>query len=127
MYTISSLCSLQLLMILLVFSKRDLYSLPEIKLLLNNYISSHNLVNARDQAYINLDSLLLSCVSAKSKGKSKKDDEAEVPILEFMKRDELAKKVAGQMQSWHEIKIEGKDPMSKFVQSIRSTLPESYR
>ncbi|TFK37567.1 hypothetical protein BDQ12DRAFT_736100 [Crucibulum laeve] len=92
-------------------NKSTLYTLTEIKSLINEYIASHNLVNAREQAYINLDNLFLSCIVSKSKGKSKGEEPANVP--EFMKRDELTKKVVEKMQSWYEVRADGKDLVCK--------------
>lgn len=90
--------------------------MTEIRALLNSYIATHNLVNLREQAYINLDDLLYSCVSAKTKGKAKnKDVEPEPPISKFMKRDELIRNVLDKMQSWYEIRVEGKDPVTKYA------------
>jgi len=86
----------------------------QIRSLLNSYITANNLVNPNDHAYINLDDLLYSCVSAKSKGKAKsKDVERESEISRFMKRDELMKEIVGKMQSWYAIRTEGKDPVTK--------------
>jgi len=86
----------------------------QIRSLLNSYITKNNLVNVNDQAYINLDELLYSCVSAKSKGKAKgKDAESESELSRFLKRDELTKSVIGKMQSWYAIRAEGKDPVTK--------------
>jgi translation initiation factor 2D len=84
---------------------------------LNSYIAANNLVNANDQAYINLDELLYSCLSAKSKGKAKgKDVEPESELSRFMKRDELTRGIIGKMQSWYAIRAEGKDPVTKSEQ-----------
>jgi len=95
-------------------SKSTLYSITEIRDLLNSYITTHNLVNLRDPAYINLDDLLYSCASAKTEGKAKnKDVEPEPTTSKFMKRDELIRNVLEKMQSWHEIRVEGKDPVTK--------------
>ncbi|KAF8904712.1 hypothetical protein CPB84DRAFT_1814350 [Gymnopilus junonius] len=61
-------------------SKSDLYTALELRSLLNAYIISHNLVNPHEQAYINLDELLYSCLrsakikTAKSKGKSRENE-----------------------------------------------------
>ena len=89
--------------------------MTEIRALLNSYITTHNLVNLRDQAYINLDDLLYSCVSARTKGKAKnKDVEPEPPMSKFMKRDEVIRNVLEKMQSWYEIRVEGKDPVTKY-------------
>ena len=90
--------------------------MTEIRALLNSYITTHNLVNLREQAYINLDDLLYSCVTAKTKGKAKsKDVEPESTMPKFMKRDELARAVLERMQSWYEIRVEGKDPVIKYA------------
>ncbi|PPQ94260.1 hypothetical protein CVT25_004917 [Psilocybe cyanescens] len=97
-------------------SKTELYTIPEIRALVNSYIMAHNLVNAREQAYINLDDLLYSCVSAKQKAgkaKNKDSDQAETETPRFMKRDELTKNIAAKMQSWYEIRAEGRDPVTK--------------
>jgi hypothetical protein len=109
-------------------SPTALYTLPEIKSLLNTYITTHSLVNPREQSYINIDALLLSGISSSSKSKSKSkgkgnsiEQELETPTIEFMKRDELTAKVLQNMQSWHEVKVEGGDPVLKYV-SCRSTL-----
>jgi translation initiation factor 2D len=92
--------------------------MTEIRDLLNSYITKHNLVNLRDAAYINLDDLLYSCVSAKKEGKGKnKDVEPESTVSKFMKRDELTRNVLERMQSWHEIRVEGKDPITKYVKN----------
>ena len=97
-----------------LFSKSTLYLMTEIRALLTSYITTHNLVNPREQAYINLDDLLYSFVSAKSKGKAKsKDLEPEPTMSKFMKRDELVRAVLEKMQSWYEIRVEGKDPVTK--------------
>ncbi|KAK0466225.1 eukaryotic translation initiation factor SUI1 family protein [Desarmillaria tabescens] len=95
-------------------STSDLYSIPEIRTLLNNYITSKDIINQHDRAYINLDDLLRSCVVAKAP-LSKKGKEPEPPQQshEFMRRDELYKKVLERMQSWYEVRAEGKDPVVK--------------
>ncbi|SJL15774.1 uncharacterized protein ARMOST_19279 [Armillaria ostoyae] len=94
-------------------STSDLYSIPEIRALLNNYITSNDIVNQRDPAYINLDDLLRSCVVAKPSS-SKKGKEPEPPQShDFMRRDDLYKKVLERMQSWYEVRAEGKDPVVK--------------
>ncbi|PBL00217.1 eukaryotic translation initiation factor SUI1 family protein [Armillaria gallica] len=94
-------------------STSDLYSIPEIRALLNNYITSKDIVNQRDPAYINLDDLLRSCVVAKPSS-SKKGKEPEPPRShDFMRRDDLYNKVLERMQNWYEVRAEGKDPVVK--------------
>ncbi|KIM41927.1 hypothetical protein M413DRAFT_445131 [Hebeloma cylindrosporum] len=94
-------------------NKSDLLSAVQIRSLLNSYIAANNLVNVNDQAYINLDELLYSCLSAKSKGKGKAKDVDSEELSKFMKRDELTKTIIAKMQSWHAIRAEGKDPVTK--------------
>ncbi|KXN90431.1 Eukaryotic translation initiation factor 2D [Leucoagaricus sp. SymC.cos] len=77
-------------------STSDLYSLDDIRTRLNDYFTSRELINKRDKAYINLNPPLLTLVEEKTP-------------LEFMKRDELMKKVVEQMQGWYEVKAEGRD------------------
>lgn len=93
--------------------------MTEIRALLSSYITTHNLVNLREQAYINLDDLLFSFVSSKTKGKTKsKDVEPEPPMSKFMKRDELTRTVLEKMQSWYEIRVQGKDPITKYAKYL---------
>ncbi|KAI0830089.1 eukaryotic translation initiation factor SUI1 family protein [Trametes gibbosa] len=82
----------------------ELYSIADIKTMLNDYISSRRLINANDQQYINVgsDQALAGAVSVKGE---------ETP--EFMKRDELLKRVRAHMQTWHEVSADGKDVVRK--------------
>jgi len=87
-------------------NKGNLYSRVQIRSSLNSYIAANNLVNPNNQAYISLDNLVYSCVSAKSKSKAKgKDVEPKSEISRFtkQKRDELMKEIVGKMQSWYAI------------------------
>jgi translation initiation factor 2D len=96
-------------------------------MLLNRYFTSKELINKRDQGYINLNPPLLTCVASKPPGdvakkvaKGGKSSataeqqavEEKVP-LEFMKRDELMKRVVERMQGWYEVKAEGKDVVTR--------------
>ena len=95
--------------------------MTEIRDLLNAYIKTHNLVNLRESAYINLDDLLYSCVSAKTEGKAKnKDVEPEPTMSKFMKREELTRNVLEKMQSWYEIRVDGKDPVTKYAKKKKA-------
>lgn len=80
-----------------------LLSLSEIKTALNDYIARENLVNPNDRAYINIDEVLLSTL------RSKNSTEA----IEFMKRDELAKKLVEKMQAWYSIGVDGEERVTK--------------
>ncbi|GLB44597.1 putative reverse transcriptase (RNA-dependent DNA polymerase) [Lyophyllum shimeji] len=90
-----------------------IYSLSEVKTLLNSYISANSLVNPREQAYINLDEALLNCISSKAKGKAKsKDADKEAGPIEFMRRDELTRAILDRMQSWYQVS-DGKEVVQK--------------
>ncbi|KAF9040071.1 eukaryotic translation initiation factor SUI1 family protein [Panaeolus papilionaceus] len=97
-------------------SKNDLYAITDVRALLNAYIASHNLVNTRDQAYINLDDLLYNNLATKSKGKSKKNESADDDagsLPQFMKRDELTKHIMDKMQNWYQIKAANHETVTK--------------
>ncbi|KAI8972535.1 eukaryotic translation initiation factor SUI1 family protein [Trametes punicea] len=82
----------------------DLYTIADIRNIVNDYISSRNLINTNDQQYINIstDQALANAVSVKGE---------ETP--EFMKRDEVLRRVRAHMQTWHEIRAEGRDVVRK--------------
>lgn len=86
-------------------STSTLYTRSEAKALVNAYIASHNLVNPNDLSYINVDPLLLSTLSSKSTSES----------LEFLKRDDLIRRLIDKMQPWYEISVEGNEPIVKCV------------
>lgn len=71
---------------------------------MNSYVASRSLINANDQQYLNVgsDRFLAGAVSVKG---------GDSP--EFLKRDEVLKRVRANMQTWHEISVEGKDPVRK--------------
>ncbi|KAF8630727.1 hypothetical protein AX15_002748 [Amanita polypyramis BW_CC] len=92
-----------------------LYTMQQVKSLLNKYISSNNLVNPNDQVYINMDTLLSECINSKSHPKKKQEnmsDRADV-LGEFMKREELLKGVIQKMQDWYEIGRDGGEVVQK--------------
>lgn len=115
----------------LVLSTSDVYTLNDIRTLLNNYFTSQQLINQRDHAYINLNDPLLACIASRSSGESgKKASKSgkniaerlaaeEKSSREFMKRDELMKKIVEHMQSWYEVKAEGKDTVTTYVSLSR--------
>ena len=76
---------------------------------MNGYVSARGLVNANDQQYINVgtDQALAGAVSVKGQ---------DTP--EFMKRDDVLKRVRVNMQPWHEIRVEGRDTIQKYVLSV---------
>ncbi|KAI1790893.1 eukaryotic translation initiation factor SUI1 family protein [Ganoderma leucocontextum] len=82
----------------------ELYTISEIKDIVNGYVSSRSLINANDQQYTNVgsDQFLAGAVSSKGE---------DAP--EFLKRDEVLKRVRANMQAWHEITVEGGDMVRK--------------
>ncbi|KAF7356792.1 Eukaryotic translation initiation factor SUI1 family protein [Mycena venus] len=95
-------------------SAKTLYELSEVRTMLNKYITSKSLVNPREQAYINLDPLLSDAIAPKTKKAKGAETAPAPPVVEFMKRDELTKRILEQMQSWYEVKAPGKDPVVKY-------------
>ncbi|KAF9074609.1 hypothetical protein BDP27DRAFT_1416022 [Rhodocollybia butyracea] len=98
-------------------STSNLYSVSEVRSLLNTYIATEQLVNPHDQAYINVDARLAFCIASKGKPSKNKNkassSELESTEVEFLKRDELMKKVMDKMQSWYEVKAEGFEVVKK--------------
>ncbi|OCH88500.1 eukaryotic translation initiation factor SUI1 family protein [Obba rivulosa] len=82
----------------------ELYTLSDIKTAFNAYVSTKQLVNPREQQYINVgeDPALRSAVTGKSE---------EPP--EFLKREDVLSRLKSHMQSWYEIKSGGQDVVRK--------------
>lgn len=104
MYTFNSNVNPTYILIEVNFGRLgELLSLSEIKIALNDYIARQNLVNPNDRAYVNIDPVLLSAL------KSKNSTEA----IEFMKKDELTRKLVEKMQAWYSISIDGEERVTK--------------
>ncbi|CAA7262136.1 unnamed protein product [Cyclocybe aegerita] len=91
----------------------DLYSIPKIQEVLKTYITKKSLINQDDRAYINLDHLLCAWLAPRAprgKGKNKGASEPEPPAR-LMRRDELTKAVLKKMELWHEITVDGQEPV----------------
>ena len=86
-------------------SPKDLYSSADLRTIINEYTASHSLVNARDQRYIHPDELLLSVLVPP------RSDET----LQYLKRDEAVNRLSERMQDWHEVIVDGKDPVIRYV------------
>ncbi|KAI0696389.1 eukaryotic translation initiation factor SUI1 family protein [Cerioporus squamosus] len=82
----------------------DMYTIADIKTIVNGYVTARGLINANDQQYINVgtDQALATAVSVKGE---------DTP--DFMKREEVLKRVRAHMQTWHEIRVEGRDAVRK--------------
>ncbi|KAI5118465.1 hypothetical protein M0805_003726 [Coniferiporia weirii] len=79
-----------------------LYTLQDVKTVLNDYITDKSLVNPHQKQFINVDDSLGGVFASKG---------SDVP--EFMKRDELTRRFIEKMQPWHRVESEGKDPVIK--------------
>lgn len=85
-------------------STSHLYSIADIKEIFSSYVAAKGLVNAQVQQYINVgqDDMLAQAVYVKGE---------EPP--EFLKREDVLRRIRDNMQVWHEIRIEGGEPVSK--------------
>lgn len=79
---------------------------------MNKYVAARQLTNARDQSYVDVgsDEVLLSTVCAKGEAPE---------CIEFLKREDIVRRLSEKMQNWYEIQAEGKDPVLKYVTSDR--------
>ena len=68
------------------------------------------LLNPKDQSYVNVteDSILLDALSDRKASERKRLQE-----VEFLRRNEVADKIVGNMQPWFEIAGEGKESVVK--------------
>jgi translation initiation factor 2D len=84
-------------------STSALFTLQDIKTYLHAHIAAKGLVNASDQAYINIgaDNVLVTSLGAEN--------------VEFMKRDEVLARLLQKMQPWHELRFPGKEPTLESV------------
>ncbi|KAI6042405.1 hypothetical protein EDC04DRAFT_2866845 [Pisolithus marmoratus] len=83
-------------------SSSALYTYADLKATVIKYVTARQLVNAHDQAYVNVgqDEVLLSTVA----GKNESGDS-----LEFLKREEVVHRLSEKMQNWYEIRSGGVD------------------
>jgi translation initiation factor 2D len=99
---ITSLPPLHVLTIFYDLSTTAQYTLPELKVIVNAYVTAHDLVNPRERQYVSLDALLGSVLAGK--------DGTQV---EFLKRGEVAERLVEKMQPWYEIDVDGKESVPK--------------
>ncbi|KZT25056.1 hypothetical protein NEOLEDRAFT_1093490 [Neolentinus lepideus HHB14362 ss-1] len=93
-----------------------LFLLADLRIFLNAYITSHNLVNAHQQQFINVseDPVLLSAITGPLPGKPKPREEGNSPAdTDFLKREDIMKRLVERMQAWHEIRVDGKSGVVK--------------
>lgn len=82
-----------------------LYTISELKAILNAYIAAKSLVNPHHQQFINVGDLLRTTLSSNKAG------EASLP--DFLKREDALRKLADNMQPWHRVVAEGGEPVTK--------------
>jgi len=82
----------------------------EIRSIVNGYVAAKQILNPRDQAYVNVteDSILLDALSD-----LKASERKQLQETEFLRRNEVADRIIKNMQPWYEINGEGKDPVVK--------------
>ncbi|KAI0084693.1 eukaryotic translation initiation factor SUI1 family protein [Irpex rosettiformis] len=97
---------------------QDLYTLADVRQILNSYIEAKQLINAHDQQYVNVveDDALLRAISIKGQD-----------MPDFMKRDDVIKKIQRNMQSWYEIKTEGNEPVRKKGEMVPISVVQKMR
>ncbi|KAG8215235.1 hypothetical protein J3R82DRAFT_8781 [Butyriboletus roseoflavus] len=88
------------------FNSEELYTYSDLKSAVNKYVAARQLTNARDQSYVNVgtDEVLLSTVRAKGEAPES---------VEFLKREDIIRRLSEKMQSWYEVQAEGKDAVLK--------------
>ncbi|KAG6374045.1 hypothetical protein JVT61DRAFT_4685 [Boletus reticuloceps] len=88
------------------FDSSALYSYSDLKLAVNKYVDARQLTNPRDRLYVNVgtDEVLLSTACAKGEAPEN---------VEFLKREDVVRRLSEKMQRWYEIQAEGKDPVLK--------------
>ena len=86
----------------------DVYTVGDLKSLMDAHITKHKLIHPREPSYIILDAMLREALL------DKKED------VEFLKRDELMPRLRSAMQSWYSIEIPGKETMLKYVNGYAS-------
>lgn len=91
-------------------SPSSLYTPAEIRSLVFEYVEKQDLINKADKSFIDLDELLRSPLEVKV-GKGKQPQ----AVGDFIKRDELVKRIMAKMQNWYEVRAPGKDPVQKYV------------
>ncbi|KAF9784781.1 hypothetical protein BJ322DRAFT_1109491 [Thelephora terrestris] len=86
----------------------DLFTQVEIKSIVNGYVTAKQILNQQNQAYVNVteDSILLDALSDLKAGERKQLQEAV-----SLRRDQVIDRIIGNMQPWHEINGEGREPV----------------
>lgn len=94
----------------MALSPGELFTQVEIRSIVNGYVTSKQLLNPQNQAYVDVteDSTLLDALSDLKACERKQLQEAG-----FLRRNEVIDKIVGKMQPWFEITGEGREPVVK--------------
>jgi len=92
------------------FSPGDLFTQVEIRSIVNGYATAKQILNPKDQSYINVteDSVLFGALSD-----TRASERKQLQETGFLRRNEVADRIIKNMQAWYEITGEGKDPVVK--------------
>ncbi|KAF9512452.1 hypothetical protein BS47DRAFT_1464083 [Hydnum rufescens UP504] len=80
---------------------KDLYTVPELRTIIDSYVNTHSLVHPREPAFITLDNTLRDLLLEKNEE------------LDFLKREELTPRLRNVMQPWYSISVNDKEPVIK--------------
>jgi len=80
---------------------KDLYTVPELRTIIDSYVNTHSLVHPREPAFITLDDTLRDLLLGKNEE------------LDFLKREELTPRLRNVMQPWYSISVNDKEPVIK--------------
>jgi len=88
----------------------DFFTQVEIRSIINEYVTAKQILNPKDQAYVNVteDSVLFDALSD-----LKASERKQLQETGFLRRNEVVDKIIDNMQPWYEIAGEGKDPVVK--------------
>ena len=92
------------------FSPGDLFTQVEIRSIVNEYVTAKQILNPKDQAYVNVteDSSLFDALSD-----TRASERKQLQEIGFLRRNEVADRIIKNMQPWYEITGDGKDPVVK--------------
>jgi translation initiation factor 2D len=93
-----------------LFRLKDLYTVPELRTIIDSYVNTHSLVHPREPAFITLDDTLRDLLLEKNEE------------LDFLKREELTPRLRSVMQPWYSMAVNDKEPVVKLSRWNTSTV-----
>lgn len=93
-----------------LLSPGDLFTQVEIRSIVNGYVTAKQILNPKDQAYVNVteDPSLFDALSD-----TRASERKQLQEIGFLRRNEVADGIIKNMQPWYEITGEGKDSVVK--------------